>query len=94
MVPAVRAVTENRLPFGDPFAPDGTLHARIEELVADLVKGGITLREASAELEKLYIQRTLRACHWNRSQAARRLGIHRNTLNAKIEQYGVDGTGG
>lgn len=88
------AVPDNRLPFGDPLAPDGSLHGRLEELVGDLVKMGITLKEASAEVEKLYIQRTLRACHWNRSQAARRLGIHRNTLNAKIEQYGVDGTGG
>lgn len=88
------AVPENRLPFGDPLASDGTLHGRLEELVGDLVKMGITLKEASAEVEKLYIQRTLRACHWNRSQAARRLGIHRNTLNAKIEQHGVDGTGG
>jgi DNA-binding NtrC family response regulator len=86
-------VAENRLPFGDPLAHDGSLHGRIEDLVVDLVKMGITLREAGAELERIYIQKTLRLCHGNRSQAARKLGIHRNTLNTKIEQYQIDGDG-
>jgi DNA-binding NtrC family response regulator len=87
-------VAENRLPFGDPLAPDGTMHKRLKDLVCELTKMGISLKEASEELEKLYIETTLRSCMGNRSQTARRLGIHRNTLNTKIELHNIDGAGG
>ena len=86
-------MAESRLPFGDPLAADGTLHGRLRSVVSDLLHLRITLKEASAEVEKIYIHMTLTACDWNRSEAARRLGIHRNTLNTKIEQYKIDGAG-
>lgn len=87
-------MAENRLPFGDPLAPDGTMHKRLKDLVCDLARMGITLKEATEELERLYIESTLRSCGGNRSQTARRLGIHRNTLNTKMDQHKIDGAGG
>ena len=82
------------MPFGDPLAPDGALHVRLQEMVEGLFKMGISLKEASSEIEKLYIELTLSNCHSNRTQAARRLGIHRNTLNTKIELYRLNGSEG
>ena len=45
-----------------------------------------------AELDKVYIERTLAACGGNRKSAAKLLGIDRTTLYRKIKKYGIDGT--
>jgi DNA-binding NtrC family response regulator len=45
--------------------------------------------EALAEIEKRHIQTILQQTSWNISEAARRLGIHRNTLRLKIKEYGI-----
>jgi len=37
-----------------------------------------------AELERSHIERTLKECGGNLSEAARRLGVHRNTLHRKL----------
>ncbi len=84
----------DRLPFGDPLAENKGLNGHLKELVDDLYQMGITLKETQAEIEHLYIQRTLLSCDGNRSKAAKKLGMHRNTLNAKIEQYGIRGEEG
>ena len=39
------------------------------------------------EVERGYIARVLDVSGWNQSEAARRLGIHRNTLRRKIREY-------
>lgn len=82
-----------RLPFGDPFLEDSSLNGRLREMIDHLVKLGITLKEAQGEIERLYIARTLTSCEGNRSRAAKKLGMHRNTLNAKIDQYKLNGDG-
>lgn len=46
------------------------------------------------ELEREYIQMTLRATNGNQSETARRLGIHRNTLRRRIRNYGLGGESG
>ena len=79
------------MPFGDPFAENTSLNGHLRMMVDDLVRLGITWKEAQAEIERLYIERTLNGCDGNRSRAARKLGMHRNTLNAKIDQYGLNG---
>jgi transcriptional regulator of acetoin/glycerol metabolism len=48
---------------------------------------GLTL----AEVEKAHIERVLALCGWNRSAAARALGIDRRTLFSKIQRYGLIG---
>jgi transcriptional regulator with PAS, ATPase and Fis domain len=41
------------------------------------------------EVERLHIERTLRAHNANRTRAARELGISRATLINKIKAYGL-----
>ena len=82
------------LPFGDPFAEDKELSDNFNRLVEKLVFIGITLDEAMEEIEKLYIEMTLRSYSGNRSKTARKLGMHRNTLNAKMEKYKINGGDG
>ncbi|QEL25159.1 sigma-54-dependent Fis family transcriptional regulator [Bosea sp. F3-2] len=48
------------------------------------------LPTAVARLETEMIRRALLACAGNRTEAARRLGINRQLLYAKIERYGLD----
>jgi Nif-specific regulatory protein len=40
-----------------------------------------------AQLERLHVEQVLAACGGNRTQAARRLGIGRNTLNRKLADH-------
>jgi DNA-binding NtrC family response regulator len=44
-----------------------------------------------AEVEKAHIEKVLGLCGWNRSAAARVLGIDRRTLFSKIQRYGLIG---
>jgi len=48
-----------------------------------------TLSRARAEFETHYILWILERTHWNQAEAARILGIHRNTLVAKIRELGL-----
>lgn len=48
-----------------------------------------TLPEAVARLEKQMIQSALAQSRGNRAEAARRLGIHRQLLYRKLEEYGL-----
>ena len=41
------------------------------------------------EVEKTAILETLQACEGNKSEAARRLGVTRKTLHAKLQRYGM-----
>ncbi|MEJ2367197.1 MAG: helix-turn-helix domain-containing protein [Acidobacteriota bacterium] len=79
-----------RLPFKDPLLENKDLHQQLRLMVDHLVKLGITLREAQQEIEKLFIERTLVSCNGNRSRAAKQLGMHRNTLNSRIERYDLN----
>lgn len=47
------------------------------------------LPEAVERLERLMLEHALRQSDGNRSQAARRLGIHRQLLYSKLAQYGL-----
>lgn len=60
-------------------------------LIDHLVSGGFFLEEAVEILEKGMIERVLRQNGSNQSDAAKSLGIHRNTLLRKMVQYGIDG---
>ncbi len=45
--------------------------------------------EATSRLEKLLFERALREAGGNRAEAARRLGIHRQFLYAKLKEHGL-----
>lgn len=57
----------------------------MEELIAELVSKEIPLDLAKRELERIYLEQVLAAFNGNQSAAARKLGIHRNTLSKKLE---------
>ncbi|WP_434990836.1 sigma-54-dependent transcriptional regulator [Xanthomonas melonis] len=48
-----------------------------------------SLPEAVARLERQMIQQALTSSHGNRAEAARRLGIHRQLLYRKLDEYGL-----
>ncbi|HWQ53603.1 MAG TPA: helix-turn-helix domain-containing protein [Bryobacteraceae bacterium] len=60
---------------------------KFESLVEHLVGNGFFLEEAVEILEKTLIARVLDESGGNRSAAAKRLGIHRNTLQRKMLDY-------
>ena len=60
-------------------------------LIDHLVNAGFFMEEAVEILEKGMIERVLRQTGSNQSEAAKALGIHRNTLLRKMLEYGLDG---
>jgi Fis family transcriptional regulator len=56
-----------------------------------LMEAGFFLEQAIEILEKGMIERALQATGANQCEAARMLGIHRNTLQRKMLQYKIDG---
>jgi two-component system response regulator AtoC len=59
------------------------------QLVHDLFTTGADLRQAKAEFERHYIVQTLERAGWNQTEAAKRLGIHRNTLLTKMDMLQI-----
>ena len=57
----------------------------MDDLIAELVRNEIPLDLAKRELERIYLEQVLAANNGNQSAAARKLGIHRNTLSKKLE---------
>lgn len=63
---------------------------QLEGLVSQMVERGILFEEAVGEFEKRFIKRVLERTSGNQSRAAVVLGIHRNTLSRKIDEYKLD----
>jgi transcriptional regulator with PAS, ATPase and Fis domain len=51
-------------------------------------QGVLTLKEARDRFEQAYVLRALEREDWNQSRAARGLGVHRNTLIARLAAWG------
>jgi len=60
---------------------------QLDGLVSQMVERGILFDEAVGEFEKRFIKRVLDRSNGNQSRAAQVLGIHRNTLSRKIDEY-------
>jgi DNA-binding NtrC family response regulator len=54
---------------------------------------GLPLREALDHFERQYVLRVLERVAWNVSRTARLLGVHRNTVLAKLAAWGVQRPG-
>src|SRR3954447_21903032 len=65
---------------------------RFDGLVQHLVDGGFFLQQAIEILEKSMIQGVLGRNKGNQCATAKNLGIHRNTLQRKMVQYGLNGS--
>lgn len=66
---------------------------QLEVLVGQMVERGILLEEALGEFERRFIKRVMDHVDGNQCRAARTLGIHRNTLGRKLEEYKLDRNG-
>ena len=64
--------------------------AQLETLVLRMHRTGILYFEALKEFRKQFIVAVLREADWNRSKAARVLGMHRNTLVRTLRELNVD----
>jgi DNA-binding NtrC family response regulator len=71
----------NDLPT-DLLLPDHRLRVKQAE--------NLPLRTATDEFERQIVLRVLERVQWNRSEASRILGIHRNSLKVKLKRWGVD----
>lgn len=61
-----------------------TIDGQLQRVIDELVSKGISLEVARREFEKRYVTAAVVRADGNMGQAARSLGIHRNTLRAKI----------
>lgn len=59
------------------------------QLANDLFATGADLRQAKAEFERHYILQTLEKHGWNQTEAAKSLGVHRNTLLTKMDMLRI-----
>jgi DNA-binding NtrC family response regulator len=70
---------------------DLPLDLAMNEAVSSRGEGDVpalTLREARDRFEQAYVLRALEREGWNQSRAARGLGVHRNTLIARLAAWG------
>jgi Fis family transcriptional regulator, factor for inversion stimulation protein len=66
------------------------MKGELEQLIADLYRGGIMYSEATREFKKRFIEHVLLQNRLNQCKAARELGMHRNTLRRTIAELGLD----
>ena len=64
-----------------------TVKDQLDKLVTELVERGVFFVDAVSEFEKRFIRKVLDTNRGNQSQSAKALGIHRNTLGRKMEEY-------
>ena len=62
----------------------------LDSLVKQMYQRGILYREAVSEFQKVFVASALHEYRGNLSQAAPKLGMHRNTLTRAIAQLGLD----
>ena len=68
-----------------------TLKSKLEDLVKDMVEGGIHYKDAVEEFQKHFILAVLNRTNGNLSKAAEVLGVHRNTLSKQVGEYFQNG---
>lgn len=64
--------------------------AQLETLVLRMYRTGILYSEALGEFRKQFILVVLREVDWNKSKAARALGMHRSTLVRTLRELNID----
>ena len=79
-------ITDEHLPT-EKMRTGGIARAATEQLA--LSARGATLRDDVDDLERRRILDALDSCSGNQTRAARMLGISRNTLAARLEQFGI-----
>ena len=67
------------------------MREKLDQLVSELIERKIYLDEALGEFEKKFIQLALKKTDGNQTNAAKLLGLHRNTLCRKISLHKLNG---
>jgi DNA-binding NtrC family response regulator len=62
------------------------LRERLDDLVEDMIDGGIRFPDAKREFEKRFLSQVMERANGNLSRAAKVLHIHRNTLSKKLHE--------
>lgn len=62
---------------------------RLEKLVEEMVDRGVQFDDAVHEFEKRFITRVLGQCDGSLTKTAECLGMHRNTLTRKMDEYKI-----
>ena len=68
-----------------------TIKGKLEEIVKEMVEGGISYKDAVEEFQKHFILAVLKQTNGNLSKAAEELGVHRNTLSKQVGNYFQNG---
>jgi Fis family transcriptional regulator len=71
----------------------GVVKDQLEALIMQMYKSGITYPEAVCEFKKRFILTVLEDSKGNQCKAARKLGMHRNTLSRTITELKLDAKG-
>jgi DNA-binding NtrC family response regulator len=66
-----------------------TIDGQLQRIIDELVSKGIPLEAAKREFERKYVTAAVTKADGNMGRAAKSLGIHRNTLRAKISLLSV-----
>jgi DNA-binding NtrC family response regulator len=64
-----------------------TMSDRFERLIEEMVDKGVQFEDACLEFEKRFIARVLARSNGSLTKTAEMLGIHRNTLSRKMDEF-------
>lgn len=64
-----------------------SIRENLEQFVLECIQTGVHFRDALQQVEMEYVMSVLAQTNYNVSKASSVLGINRNTLSKKIEQY-------
>ncbi len=62
---------------------------QIERLVSEMLDKGVLYDDARREFEKVFITRALQRSKGSVGEAAGLLGVHRNTVTRKMDEYRI-----
>ena len=60
---------------------------KLDSLVSEMIDRGLRYDEAVGEFERRFIISALEKNNGNQTKAAKAMGIHRNTLNKRLNSY-------
>ena len=73
-----------------PLEPGSPALSPVQKLARELLKAEVRWPRAVREIERIFILEALSLCNGNRSKAAVLLGISRQTLLARVSDFGLD----
>ncbi len=65
------------------------IHQKMELLIADMIEKEVRFRDALKEFQKIYIESAAKKYKGNRTNMAKALGLHRNTLHNRAKSLKI-----